>query len=156
MDAQERLNKKQASSSAAKEPLAIPRRHGGGSRSLFTGRTLKQNPKINLEDHSVVDTSPEAETFRRAAAKGENDALHQYLSKNPNFIHAADSNHWLALHEAIRAGHAETVKYLVESGADLGAKVKNGGAALWLAKEVLPVDHEIIEYLISEGAPNDA
>ena len=49
----------------------------------------------------------------------------------------------------------QIVKYLIGQGADTKWKVGNGGGALWLAKQTLPVNHEIIQYLLSVGATEE-
>ena len=79
--------------------------------------------------------------------------------------------------EASRGGHLDSVKFLVEKGesfrnadddifvqltslniiigADVTARTRNGATALWWAKNSLPNDHLVIEYLTSIGAPDD-
>ena len=79
------------------------------------------------------------------------------LNNNRNdvsLIDAADENGWQAIHEAVRAGDLEMVQYLVQLGADVGAKVDNGGSALWIAKHFLDYDDPIVNYLIDIGAPD--
>lgn len=93
--------------------------------------------------------------FMHAAASGDSDTLHRLLESDPHLIHYKDTNDWEALHEAIRGGQLEEVKYLVENGADIGSKVRGGGAALWLARKTLPDDHPIISYLQDIGAPDN-
>ena len=45
--------------------------------------------------------------------------MHQ---KAPDAINLPDANGWNAIHEASRGGHLEAVKYLVDNGADIGAR----------------------------------
>jgi len=123
------------------EPLGVKRRHGQNSR------TLRTNPrKLTADEESAI-------ALRLAAARGSIEGLRDLLERKPHLLNTADENNWSALHEAIRGGKTETVKYLVGHGADVKAKVKNGGAALWLARESLPAGHEIIGYLLSVKAP---
>jgi ankyrin repeat protein len=126
-----------------REPIAIPRRHGPLTRSLrIPGLTDAQ---------SVPE--PIGKIFMHAAAQGDSDTLHSMLKSDPKLIHYADENNWQAIHEAVRSGKTDEVKYLVEQGADIGWKVKGGGSVLWLARKSLPIDHHIIEYLVSIGSP---
>jgi ankyrin repeat protein len=98
-------------------------------------------------------SNDKGQQIRVAAATGNLDEIHRLLIHDSELVHDADNNGWEALHEAIRAGQIDCVKFLVEMGSDLGIKVANGGTALWLARRELPFDHEIIEYLVSIGAP---
>ena len=57
--------------------------------------------------------------------------------------------------KASRAGHLEVLKYLIEIGADIGAKTSNGATPLWWAKRSLPRGHSVISYLTDIGAPEE-
>ena len=46
-------------------------------------------------------------------------------------LHSSDANGWQPLHEGVRSGSLEVVKYLVDMGADLGAKTLNGGRYIY-------------------------
>ncbi len=70
-----------------------------------------------------------------------------------DLLQRRDENGWQVVHEAVRAGHADVVRYLVEHGADIGATTNNGGNLLWWARRTLDEDHEVIRYLVSIGAP---
>lgn len=126
------------------EPLSIRRRHG-------TTRTLRNSPQQPKPMEPITTEM----LFMKAAAEGNDEILHQYLSKDPHLIHYKDANDWQALHEAIRGEHLAAVKYLIDQGADISWKVRGGGAALWLAKKLLAENHEIIQYLVSIGAPEN-
>lgn len=66
-----------------------------------------------------------------------------------------DENGWQPIHESVRGGRIEVVKYLVDMGADLTAKTSNGATPLWWARRILPPDSEIIPYLESVSAPDE-
>lgn len=119
------------------EPLAVRRRHGGSLRSNVVSEDMDDSRKVML-----------------SAARGETNMLRRLLTKSHDLISFSDENDWQPLHEAVRGGHLETVKYLVDSGADIGAVVKGGGNALDVAKETLSAGHEIIAYLKSVGVPD--
>ncbi len=129
------------------EPLYVKRRHGS-QRSLRAPANNNQKKKEDL----IRD---KGSLIRIAAATGNLDEVHRLLIHNPELVHDSDANNWEALHEAIRAGQTDCVKYLVEMGSDVGSKVKDGGTALWLARRELPNGHEITEYLESIGAPEE-
>lgn len=97
------------------------------------------------------------ELLRRVAARGDLDGLVKMLkdgsAKNSVLLHSRDDNGWQAVHEAVRSGCLDCVRYLVESGADVGSKVEGGGAALWIARNTLNEDHETVAYLVEIGAP---
>lgn len=45
------------------------------------------------------------------------------------------------------------VKYLIEFGADIGAKTEDGLTALGVAREYFGPKNGVVEYLVSIGAP---
>lgn len=70
-------------------------------------------------------------------------------------VNSKDSNGWQPIHEAVRGGHLQVVKYLVEvCGADISATTEKGGTALWWARQTLNSEHPVIAFLTSIGAPN--
>ncbi len=58
------------------------------------------------------------------------------------------------LHEAVRFGHIDVVKYLVELGADVNSRTRNfdGASVLWWAVTYVGEDHPVVELLKSRGA----
>jgi ankyrin repeat protein len=59
----------------------------------------------------------------------------------------------LKIHEGVRAGHIDVVKYLIDNGADVNARTgTSGGTSLYLAKQTLEEDHPMIAFLESMGA----
>jgi ankyrin repeat protein len=133
------------------EPLSIRRRHGVPSlRSIRGGNNPAQNTDGKA---SKDDLSSTGFQFMKAASDGDTELLHTLLAKDPHLIHYSDPNNWQALHESIRSGKLEVVKYLIDQGSDVGWSVKGGGPALWVARQLLPKDHEVTKYLESVGAP---
>lgn len=72
------------------------------------------------------------------------------------FLNARDANGWQPIHEAVRSGHIDMVRFLVEEGADYTSKTVRGGTALWWGKQILGEHHEVVQYLSSIGAPDEA
>lgn len=94
--------------------------------------------------------------LHQAAAKGQLDRIEELLTVNPvDLIHSKDENEWQPIHEAARAGHLDVLKYLVDMGADISSKTSNGGTPLWWARKVLDEDHEVVQYLLDIGAPDE-
>lgn len=90
-----------------------------------------------------------------AAAAGDLPGVKEQLERSSSDVNAADVNLWTPLHEAARGGgDASIVKYLVEHGADLGARTISGASALNLARQHKQL--RIVEYLESIGAPDFA
>jgi ankyrin repeat protein len=73
-----------------------------------------------------------------------------------DILHSRDENGWQAIHEAVRGGHIETVKYLIDMGSDIAARTNNGASLLWWAIKLLgpanPSD-PVIVYLTELKAP---
>jgi len=111
---------------------------------------LKEKEENEEAEMDVAQTEA-----HRAAARGDVDALEHLLRKSPHLINSIDSNKWQPIHEASRMGHLDALKFLVDNGADLGAKTNNGATPLWWAKRSLPVGHSMISYLIDIGAPEE-
>ena len=120
----------------------------------------EEDADLGEEDAEDVEAEEEDEPdgrteIHRAAAEGDLEALEKLLSTpgNSDMLHARDVNDWQAVHEAARSGQVDALKYLVQMGADVGAKTNSGGTALWWAKKSLPADHEVVTYLTQIGAP---
>ena len=64
---------------------------------------------------------------------------------------------WEALHRAVRNGHLEAVELLLYYKVDINSLVYEGSSALGIAREYLPEGHEVIDFLIQNGAvdPNE-
>jgi ankyrin repeat protein len=57
-------------------------------------------------------------TAHTAASSGDLKVLIAIATKDPELIKAKDHNGWTPLHEAVRGGHLECVKFLINSGLD--------------------------------------
>ena len=89
-----------------------------------------------------------------AAALGDVDALKELAVENKRALHASDKNGWQPLHEAIRGGHYDAVKLLVESGADYNAVTNQGDGVspYHIAVRSWSEDHPVALYLEGLGA----
>lgn len=118
--------------------------------------------KKQVDDDDTEEEEPEEEgdnepgfEINHAAARNDLPLVKNILESNLHAIHNADANGWQPIHEAVRAGHTKMVKFLINMGADMGAKTRNGGSPLWWAKRTLPKGHPTIHYLEQIGAPED-
>lgn len=89
-------------------------------------KKCKLNEDLTTDSRDVTELG-----IHIAAASGHTTKLRKLHAKSSEFIHHEDSNKWQALHEASRAGKLETVRFLVEAGANVAAKTSNGATALW-------------------------
>lgn len=116
------------------EPISVRRRHGQRSSPM---QHLSPDSKASGDEYNIMV----------AASQGQIEEIRRILEKKPVLVNYKDQNGWQPVHEAVRAGHFETVKFLVSKGADLSAKVMGGDDALSLAKEHLPSSHKLMPYL---------
>jgi len=141
----------------ASKMLAPNSAAAGEEAEEVAGEEEMSNEKQFAFDEKVFSKE---ELLRRTAARGDLDGLVKLLGghlTNGLLLHSRDENGWQAIHEAVRSGSLDCVKYLVEMGADVGSKVEGGGAALWVARNTLGdedgPEHEVTTYLVSIGAP---
>lgn len=90
-----------------------------------------------------------------AAASNSLHDVMLFVERDINSVHTTDENGWQPIHEAVRKGNTQIVKYLVDHGADIGSLTSNGGSPLWWAKRLLPNGHSTISYLQNIGAPEE-
>lgn len=153
IDAEERLKRSPQGDSSSNKRESF----GSSVKKLMNARKTEVEENELLYDEEVNEVSPD-ELLRRCASRGHIEGVVRILKvpSNMGLIHVEDENGWQVLHEAVRGGHLETVRYLVEMGADLGSKINGGGAALWVAREYLPPDSEVVAYLVAVGAPESS
>lgn len=91
-----------------------------------------------------------------AAAVGDVEVLKEIAAEDRRALHAADENGWQPIHEAVRGGHLDAVRLLVEHGADINA-VTNGGSGVSpynIAIKSFSAAHPVAEFLEELGAIN--
>lgn len=74
---------------------------------------------------------------------------------SPLSILKRDENGWQPLHEAVRSGHLNVVKYLIEKGSNINSRTGihgNGGSVLWWAKKFHDNNHPVVVYLKENNA----
>jgi len=128
---------------------------GGHEADNHDEETIKRHMEKHDSEHGVGANHLDGRTaLHEAAAEGDLDTIETLLkNQNTALLNARDANEWQAIHEAARAGKLDALKFLVDMGADIGARSNNGGTPLWWAKRSLSADHPVIAYLIGIGAP---
>lgn len=88
------------------------------------------------------------------AGTGKLDALKNLAEVDARILHRFDDNGWQPLHEAVRAGRVEVVKYLVEKDVDINTRTHEGvgQSPLNIAKYYLGFEHPIYNLLLDLGA----
>ena len=82
----------------------------------------------------------------KAAKRGDHKTLRRLAVTNPKKLFVRDDVGWQPLHEAIRTGDIQSVKILVEAGADVLAKTRHG-TARDIANTYLGARHEVRQYI---------
>jgi len=100
---------------------------------------------------TILNEDANRTTAHRAAAEGNLRLIEKHSDE---FIHKQDSNGWGPIHEAVRAGHTEIVKYLIGRGVDknVGTNRGLGFSPLKLARSYLGEEHGLVKYLIDIGS----
>lgn len=114
-----------------------------GSKLCFLFRTLK-----------MKELGTGTNTPHTIAAQGRLGDLAKIAKKDKELLHQPDENGWIPLHEAVRSGHVDVVKFLVEQGSDINARTNGGkgGSAFWWARKSHDEDHPMITYMKGVGA----
>lgn len=83
-----------------------------------------------------------------ACRTGEVNTVRELVAGNPSLVDADDQHNWRPIFHAAICRHADIVRFLIDSGADLSA---HNGDVLHYAGEV-PDNKEIVELLVKYGA----
>jgi len=125
------------------------------------------DPDVDLPPYLVRDSKWEEEwmktnpsgwkgsmgqSIRGVVVHGNMYEFQSYISKKPKELHHKDVNGWTVLHEAARAGRVDMMKIILQHDVDKDLLTRGGQSPLKLAKNYLPQDHEMIQYLESIGA----
>lgn len=109
-----------------------------------------------LQQRKFDTGSTDAHMYSR---EGKLEELKEAVKVVPDIINASDKNGWQPLHEAVRSGDTEIVKFLLENGADPNSRTEkngNGASALHWALEYHDEDHPVVVLLKSNGAKDIA
>jgi hypothetical protein len=132
-------------------PYLIP-----GSEEEEHWRRSNPNGHKLLQQSKFETGSTDAHFFSR---EGKLEELKQAVKLLPEVVNASDKNGWQPLHEAVRAGDVEIVKFLLENGADVNARTEKdgkGATALNWALHYHDEEHPVVVLLKENGAKNYA
>lgn len=109
----------------------------------------------NKKNRSEKDSSTTGSTpAHRYAQEGNAKHLGDVIDKMGHLLEAKDANGWTPLHEGARAGHEDVVKLLVDRGANINERTREGKGETplyWSIKEN-GEDHPVSQLLVSLGA----
>ena len=120
-----------------------------------TTTTTANTASTTTSSSSTTDNGIFTTTAHTAASNGDFASLITLAATNPKLIQIHDKNGWTALHEAVRGGHIDIVKYLITvHKLDYNERTNGGlgGSPLYWAKKTWGMDHPVTYYLISLGA----
>mmetsp|Transcript_30411 Transcript_30411/g.67256 ORF Transcript_30411/g.67256 Transcript_30411/m.67256 type:complete len:563 (-) Transcript_30411:223-1911(-) len=141
---------------AARDRSGPEHLHGIDETHLEQERAMMKEAANEIADAVGSKNTAMEGAIRDAASDGDFDQLKRLLdTQHIHLIHNKDENEWQLLHEAVRSGSLDTVKLLIDLGADTSEKVLSGGAAMWIAKHYLEEDHPVTKYLKEIGAPDE-
>jgi ankyrin repeat protein len=98
----------------------------------------------------ILLTSGCAVSLNEAIQKGDLDDIKSIVSEDRAKINERDDSGNTILHNAVREGNIEIVKYLLSQDADVNIKNSGGETALQIA--IYSNNEELIKYLVSNGA----
>eukprot|EP00571_Detonula_confervacea_P012213 CAMPEP_0172297392 /NCGR_PEP_ID=MMETSP1058-20130122/432_1 /TAXON_ID=83371 /ORGANISM="Detonula confervacea, Strain CCMP 353" /LENGTH=525 /DNA_ID=CAMNT_0013006541 /DNA_START=229 /DNA_END=1809 /DNA_ORIENTATION=+ len=115
-------------------------------------RTHPKNTKTkNKRTTSFTTGSTPA---HKAAQDGDAKQLAEVIDSLGHLLDAKDANGWTPLHEGARAGHEDVVKLLVDRGANLNQRTREGKGEtpLYWSIQENGADHPVSQLLVSLGA----
>ena len=86
-----------------------------------------------------------------AAQTGELDQLREALDADQSLLNALDRNGWAPLHEAVRGGHYDVVKFLIDKGAAVNRMTDFDETPLQIAYSSHGDEHPISKLLKKHG-----
>jgi len=119
-------------------------------------RWFKSHPNHNKNRSEKKTFTTGSTPAHHAAQQGDAEALGEVIDKLGHLLNAKDGNGWTPLHEGARAGHEEVVKLLVDRGANINERTREGKgetALYWSIKEN-GEDHPVSQMLLELGGLN--
>jgi prolyl 4-hydroxylase len=123
-------------------PYLIP-----GSPEEDNWRSRNPNGHTIMKSQTFTTGTTEA---HKAAMEGDLQELKDYVELHEDVVNSRDSNGWTALHEGVRRGNVEVVRFLLERGSDVNLRTestKMGGTPLYWAQKEHGDDHPMIDLL---------
>lgn len=108
-------------------------------------------PNVRPTQTKAAVSHAEAKAFCDLIQNGDLEAVKKLISRRPNLANGREADGDTPLGWASVYGHVEILALLLESGADPKARSKQGGTALYVAK-----DSQIVSRLVDAGASVNA
>ena len=141
---------------AARAAERIPNEADVFSADNLAGQSTTTGAAAAHENIPIYRGKPFSATdVRRAAGRGDVEALSEMLRIKPEWKDAADSNGWGPIHLAARKGFTKVVQLLMDAGCDPALETLNGRKALGIAMEKLGDDHPTTALLMTSVAANN-
>jgi ankyrin repeat protein len=114
----------------------------------------EQKVEHQHEKKAIPMSPTNSSRCHRAAVRGDLETISFVAKVNQRLLIKKDSNGWEPLHEAVRYGRFDVVKFLVANGADVNTITNfgRGWSPLRLAFTHLDDDHPVLSYLRAVGA----
>ena len=112
----------------------------------------KRPPRVQDKKHYTAESSP----AHRAAQEGDVDELERVIDALEHLLNHKDANGWTPLHEGARGGHVEVVKLLIDKGANINERTRNGKGETPLYWSIAQngEDHPVSQMLLELGGLN--
>ncbi len=114
-----------------------------------------------LKEHGATGSTPfatraDAETLLDAISAGHEEKVQAILQENPDYANAEQDwvNHWTVLHTAAAEGRATITEMLLNAGANINARNKEGETPLFWA--VRKCHAHVVEVLLAQNADINA
>lgn len=82
--------------------------------------------EVSDSEEPTKRTPEDCKDILEAAEDGYLEMVRKFIEQNPSCINVPDEDGYTALHRACYNNHVEVVKYLLEHGADVGARTNDG------------------------------
>eukprot|EP00111_Clytia_hemisphaerica_P001538 TCONS_00004395-protein len=140
------------------EGLLGPRKKSNSFNNRFTEQTrslTRLNPESILKKSPLQRSQSTASienVLHNAVLREDHEAVVQILNNNFLDINALSIDGFTSLHQACIVGNEETVKLLIEAGADITLRTRRKKHESPLKLAYLNGNFEVAEYLLSLGA----
>jgi len=104
--------------------------------------------------NTLLNVRGPADLFE-AAALGRSDRVREVVSGDPGAVASRSPDGFTSLHLAAYFGHADTVRFLLETGADIESVAENTSKVRPLHSGVAGGSFDVVEELLEAGAEHD-